>query len=339
MMLKEYLIKYPQSTIQDILKLLYQCEFGSNHMIEDQQYAYNYLKEECSQLTNDDYEIEDIGDEYIRFHLFNASEIQLKTIHQLFVLSCKENTNMNDFLIKLKQLKHIYPNYKEDIDAYINKGCPMLRHSEQYRQAYHPHYRIMKKKYFSYYPLLYKINETLYYKKDIIIGIDGMCGAGKSSLALLLQSLYDIQLFCMDDFFLQKHQRTKERYETPGENIDHERFLKEVLLPLKNKEDVNYRRFVCQSMSVEDIPEKKVYKPITVIEGTYCLHPLLRQYIDYSVVLMCDKKTRLERLKNRNSEFMYKMFIDKWIPLETLYFNYYHIADICDLLIKDHSCY
>lgn len=333
-MINHFINKYPESSVQDILKLLYQCEFGSNHLINDLDKCYDYLKEECQSLDNNHYEIEEMGDEYVRFHLFNANEIHIKTIFQLFLLSSKENTNMQDFMVKLEHLKQLYPDYIQDIDNYISKGCPMLRHSVRYRNTYNPHYRIIKKEYLSYYPLLYKINESLYYKKDIVVGIDGMCGAGKSTLAKLLCSLYDAQLFCMDDFFLQMYQRSEERYNTPGENIDHERFLKEVLIPLKNKQDVEYRRFDCSVMEIEKSTTIKPYKAITIIEGTYCMHPNLKEYIDYSVFMKIDDNLRLERLRNRNSEFMYKMFIDKWIPLETQYFDHYHIEELCDLIIK-----
>ncbi len=338
-MIEEYMKKYPESTLQDILKLLYQCEFGSNHMIHDLDQCYKYLKDECSHLLNTHYEIEEIGEDYVRFHLFNANEIELKTINQLFVLSSKSHPDLNQFIYKLNQLKELYPHFASGIESYIQEGCPSLRHSQHYRDIYNPHYRIIKKGLVSYYPLLLQINKATMQNNDLIIGIDGMCGSGKSTLASLLCSLYDAQLFCMDDFFLQKYQRSEERYSIPGENIDHERFLKEVLIPLKNKQNVLYKRFNCQVMEIEEVGEIKEYKPISIIEGTYCMHPKLRDYIDYSVVLKIDEEKRLERLKQRNTPNVYQMFVDKWIPLETLYFDYYHIDDICDLLIKEHSCY
>ena len=45
----------------------------------------------------------------------------------------------------------------------------------------------------------------------------------------------------MDDFFLQPDQRTKERFESPGENVDHERFEEEILIPLSKHEAVKFR--------------------------------------------------------------------------------------------------
>ena len=40
-------------------------------------------------------------------------------------------------------------------------------------------------------------------KQQIVISIDGMCGAGKSTLAGLLHESLGGNLFHMDDFFLQ----------------------------------------------------------------------------------------------------------------------------------------
>ena len=49
----------------------------------------------------------------------------------------------------------------------------------------------------------------------------------------------------MDHFFLRPEQRTPERLRTPGENVDHERFLEEVLCPLRAGRVFWYRPFDC----------------------------------------------------------------------------------------------
>ena len=64
---------------------------------------------------------------------------------------------------------------------------------------------------------------------QLLIAIDGMCGSGKTTLGQLLQSVYDCNLFHMDDFFLRPEQRTPERMAQVGGNVDYERFQKEIL--------------------------------------------------------------------------------------------------------------
>lgn len=55
-----------------------------------------------------------------------------------------------------------------------------------------------------------------------------MDAAGKSTLALLLSEQPDATIFHMDDFYLQGRQRTYERLNEVGGNVDYERFAKEV---------------------------------------------------------------------------------------------------------------
>ena len=77
-----------------------------------------------------------------------------------------------------------------------------------------------------------EIQRLLEKKGRLIVAIDGRCGSGKSTLAAALQEQYGYPVVHMDDFFLRSEQRTAERLATPGENVDHERFLAEVLSPL-----------------------------------------------------------------------------------------------------------
>lgn len=80
----------------------------------------------------------------------------------------------------------------------------------------------------------------------------------------------------MDDFFLRSEQRTAARFAEPGGNVDRERFLAEVLLPLRRGEKVFYRRFDCASMQLQSAVETAP-KKLVVAEGAYSMHPTLRR--------------------------------------------------------------
>lgn len=87
--------------------------------------------------------------------------------------------------------------------------------------------------------------------KPLIIGIDGRCAAGKTTLASGLQAEIGCAVFHMDDFFLRPEQRTEKRLQIAGENVDHERFLEEVLLPLKSvKSPIVYRPYDCKRQAL-----------------------------------------------------------------------------------------
>ena len=85
-------------------------------------------------------------------------------------------------------------------------------------------------------------------EKIVIVAIEGGSASGKTTLASKLAEELDANLFHMDDFFLQPHQRTKERFLEPGGNVDYERFLLEVLLPIRAGIPFSYRVFDCRTM-------------------------------------------------------------------------------------------
>ncbi len=170
-------------------------------------------------------------------------------------------------------------------------------------------------------------------KKRLLVAIDGRCGAGKSTLAAALHDECGYPVVHMDDFFLRPVQRTEERLATPGGNVDHERFLAEVLEPLAAGEPATYRPFLCRTMT---LGEETTVSPAAVIlvEGSYACHPQLRDRYDLRIFLDVDPETQLERIRRRNGEEKAEEFRTRWIPLEELYFSALDVADHCQLILK-----
>ena len=183
-----------------------------------------------------------------------------------------------------------------------------------------------------YVSLLKKI-ETMTDKEQIVFAIDGRCGSGKTTLANMLQEFYDCNVFRMDDFFLQPHQRTLERYEEVGGNVDRERFLEEVLLPLKKGEQIHYKRFDCKTFTI--LPEVIIEpKKINIIEGSYSMHPLLAEYYDFGVFLEIDSNLQRERIIKRNTPELANRFFETWIPMEDMYHQKMKVKERCSLQYK-----
>lgn len=163
----------------------------------------------------------------------------------------------------------------------------------------------------------------------MLVAIDGRCASGKTTLAVELKQLLPCEVIHMDHFFLRPKQRTPERLSTPGENVDHERFLREVLLPLCKGEQVSYRPFDCQTGGFGEairLENKKVY----IIEGAYACHVSLREYYDLRIFLDVSFEEQMRRIIVRNGEDSAEIFRSKWIPLEERYFEAFGIADMCD---------
>jgi len=180
---------------------------------------------------------------------------------------------------------------------------------------------------------LFREMEARLKKGGLILAIDGRCASGKTTLAELIGKKYDCNVFHMDDFFLQPSMRTPERLRVPGENVDHERFLTEVLLPVYYKEPVRYRRYNCHEGRMEAAVEVPV-KALNVIEGSYSLHPDLFSYYGVKVFLDVSEEEQRTRILRRNGEAFARRFFNEWIPMEESYFSAYHIREKADMIIS-----
>lgn len=179
--------------------------------------------------------------------------------------------------------------------------------------------------------ILHKIEELSSRKKFLIIGIDGRCAAGKTTLASLLQSSCECNVIRMDHFFLRPEQRTAERLQEPGGNVDYERFMAQVLFPLCSEEPFSYRPFDCRTQALTD-PIPVTPLPINIIEGSYSCHPLLKDYYHLKIFLTTSPEEQMKRILLRNGEERATMFRDRWIPLEEQYFAACHTRENCDLV-------
>jgi uridine kinase len=122
-----------------------------------------------------------------------------------------------------------------------------------------------------------EIKSLLLQKERVIVAIDGPCASGKTTFAKKLAQCFDSFVFHTDDFFLRPEQRTADRLGEPGGNLDRERFLEEVLLPLRSEKKVSFSPYLCSEGALGDkiaVPEKRLY----IIEGSYSHHPFFGEY-------------------------------------------------------------
>lgn len=175
-----------------------------------------------------------------------------------------------------------------------------------------------------------RMDALLKEKESIIVAIDGSCTSGKSTLASALARDYDCNLFRMDDFFLRPEQRTPQRLAETGGNVDYERFLSEVLLPLKTGKAFSYRPYDCSTCSLREAVAV-VPKRISVIEGTYSHHPYFGKPYDLTVFLKVAPEVRQQRILQR-PVFLHRRFFEEWIPMEQRYFAEFGIEEKADMI-------
>ena len=181
--------------------------------------------------------------------------------------------------------------------------------------------------------LFLKIDEIIKEKGKIAIAIDGDCCSGKTTLANEISEKYGCEVIHMDDFFLPFELRSEERYNEPGGNFHYERFMKEVLPDLKSGKEFSYGIFDCSVMKINGeklIKENKV----RLVEGSYSMHPKLIGAYDLKIFLSIDKNLQLERIRNRDGEEALSSFIQKWIPFEKKYHEFYNIKEKADIIFE-----
>ncbi len=165
----------------------------------------------------------------------------------------------------------------------------------------------------------------------LIVAIDGRCGSGKTTLADLLSQKFSCPVVHMDDFFLRPEQRAEERLQKAGENIDHERFLQEVLSPLKKGLAARFCPFDC-TLGQLGAP-KEVKGDLIIVEGSYSCHPNLWSQYDLRIFCDIDGDTQLTRIIKRDGPEKARLFESRWIPLEEKYFTEFDIRQRCDIVL------
>ena len=160
--LDSQLAMYPESTLQDIYKTFYQDRFGSGHMIADTASAWDYLTWETAEtaldtILNPYYEPTGAQGRYVRVHLrcVNEQLISEEQLFDAFLRSAKptESTTNSweqewNSLLETLGPKMVASLDRDSVLEELNLAAATdhaVRHSYAYRNAYHPHYRIVER--------------------------------------------------------------------------------------------------------------------------------------------------------------------------------------------------
>lgn len=343
-LLLKHFEQYPQLQIQDIFKFIYQSSFGCEHMVTSLDYVKERAQEEYNAgFPEDGNLVDQLDGAYSRVHFaYLKKGLNIDTLCRLFMMSAKkEERGLEALKSKLAVTKELViegflpfgiKEFETEAESWREKGYPAVHHSDVFRREYRPAYRVISNEYAAFLPVFAKIDELLA-KGPVIVAIEGGSASGKTTLSGRLSQLYDCNVFHMDDFFLRPEQRTPERFAEPGGNIDRERFLEEVLIPLSQGRTVEYRKFDCSTMGL--CPQEKVeHKKLTIIEGAYSMHPELSGYYDASIFLDITPELQRVRIAKRNSPQFAERFYNEWIPLETVYFEKMQVKEKCGLIIE-----
>ena len=341
--LTEQYLDYPALGVRDLFKFIFQSAFGCEHLVSDEKAALAYIRREAERVPSDALPRTDrLAGRYSRVHLswLNAG-LTPETLTKLFCASAVKEPDgqdrMEELLTAARELilREDIPldpvQFEEELAKWRAVGFPAIHHSEAYREAYSPAYRVIANRYANLLPLLAKL-DALLAQGPVILTVEGGSASGKSTLGEILRLIYDCNVIHMDDFFLRPEQRNSTRLAEAGGNLDRERFSEEVLPCLLHREVITYRPFDCSTQSLR-APVTAEPKPLTVVEGAYSMHPAFGRYYDLSVILDVAPAQQRARIQKRNSPALAKRFFDEWIPMENNYFETFSIREQADLLL------
>ena len=155
--LREHAARYPVMEPTDAVKLIYQNEFGGGHLIRDEQGAMAYLRREYDSVSHDPEALREeyIGNGIVRINLAALRPEEVEPLGKAFIhWAALHRGSVDRFREKLNVLRELTEEgifsfdlraLEEYLAEYGAKGFPPVSHSEAYRNAFHPAYRIIRK--------------------------------------------------------------------------------------------------------------------------------------------------------------------------------------------------
>lgn len=335
---------YPLMNAEDVVKLFFQGTLGCGHLLADEAKVADRIMQEEQHLQPDAAMslTEDLPGPYVRLYLPRAMAdgIAPLWIARLMALSSAPDATRVDVMEALSTLSESESGCKAsalaEAAARLEDPHYLPSHSDAYRDAYAPAYRVISRDVALLLPALQAIAAKMRQQSRVLVAIDGPCASGKTTCASKLSAvLGNVPIVHMDDFYTPHAQKTAERLAQPGGNADIERFCAEVLTPLQQDGHALYRPYSCRFdrlMDPIEVPDAQV----CIIEGAYSLHPQTGRPYDVTLFLSAAPSLQKERILRRNGEAGWISFRDRWIPLEQQYFDAFHLPDErCIVLITD----
>ncbi len=161
--IKNEIKKHPQMEIQDVYKLVYQAEMGSEHAVTDSASARKWMENEIANLKwNYEEELVDTispGGKIVRVNLrpylkagYNSDALLNEFINTANIYKGKKENLESDFkyILKLIDDGELSFSKKEAEKLFYEmkkKNFPAVHHSKKYEELYSPAYRVVAGKY------------------------------------------------------------------------------------------------------------------------------------------------------------------------------------------------
>ncbi len=163
--LKAHAERYPKMEPSDLLKLIYQNEFGPAHLHVDTEESLQAIREEFEGIEmEEDFEgslYEDIGNGYVRlnFQAVDLLDYPVEKVNEDFVSSAGVRTGVPQRFLRKADwaLAHLHEfpfrfseaefddAFRRYLETCRDGNFRPIRHSRAYRESYAPSYRVILK--------------------------------------------------------------------------------------------------------------------------------------------------------------------------------------------------
>jgi hypothetical protein len=155
----KHIERYPQAQPRDVYKLIYQGIYGVGHILTEK--AWDYLQEEAGRIPKEDYPdrhlVEPVSPDgsMVRINLrpFLRLTLSLDDLFMVIKASAEVEGDDDKFmelwrvfvdLVETGEIEMDLDRVKEVQDSIDMRGIKPMHHTEPYRQAYYPAYRVVR---------------------------------------------------------------------------------------------------------------------------------------------------------------------------------------------------
>lgn len=196
-----------------------------------------------------------------------------------------------------------------------------------------------------------KLEDNDLSRKIYVVGIDGLGGAGKSTIVNSLElelnkNGYECYILHIDDFINKREIRyndSKEQWYCYY-NIQwrYDYLIKEILEPIKRGEEIK-KVIELYDKENDKYNVKQIYIPkgaILILEGVFLQRKELKDYLDFTIYLDVEKEIRLKRVLKRDgyigdAEDIKCKYEKRYFPAEDRYLIEYNPIENADLVLKN----
>ncbi len=151
----DHCARYPALTPADLLKALHQSTFGPGHLVRDPSAAADFVRREAEGCVRGAAPaVEALDGNFVRLHLWALGEygISPEAVAEGFAASAKPCGSAEEMEARLTaalelaaagELPFGYEETRQAVEEWRALGYPACHHSERFRAAYAPAYRVL----------------------------------------------------------------------------------------------------------------------------------------------------------------------------------------------------